>query len=281
MVLTVSDGVSAGEARWPERRRSRGHARRGGLRGTAPRRSRRAPRDRRERFVSWRRPRRSCSRPAARGSGPRDVTPEVTTDALDHVAPGTPRRCARTDREDAARLLSRGVAGRGLDPVTTGSPGGARDGFEVLRPRPVPASPSPGSRLPTARHDDGRVRYLAALPLARQVLAHDLRSPSSRTSVRFRLVDGVPGGGDPVHHCGHGRGAQPRDGAEPADRRRHRRAQPAHGRPRASERCALHLWHVAFFLASLRSPHRRNKLAPINAAGSGRSPSSRSSSTCT
>ena len=37
-----------------------------------------------------------------------------------------------------------------------------------------------------------------------------------------------------VDHAGDGGRPQPGDGAEPADRRRHRRAQPAHGRARAA-----------------------------------------------
>ena len=72
------------------------------------------------------------------GLGPRDVTPEATTTVLDRHAPGI----AEAIRADAiARtphgLLSRGVAGvRGSSLVVNrpGSPGGCRDGFAVLRP---------------------------------------------------------------------------------------------------------------------------------------------------
>lgn len=72
------------------------------------------------------------------GFAPRDVTPEATRGVLDREAPGI----AEAIRADAlARtphaLLSRGTAGlRGTTLVVNfpGSPGGCRDGFEVVRP---------------------------------------------------------------------------------------------------------------------------------------------------
>ena len=72
------------------------------------------------------------------GFGPRDVTPEATTDVLDRVAPGI-AEAVRADSiaKTSHGLLSRGVAGVvGSTLVVNfpGSPGGARDGFEVLRP---------------------------------------------------------------------------------------------------------------------------------------------------
>jgi molybdopterin adenylyltransferase len=72
------------------------------------------------------------------GLGPRDVTPEATAEVIDRPAPGI----AEAIRADSiARtphgLLSRGVAGvrdRTLVVNLPGSPGGCRDGFAVLQP---------------------------------------------------------------------------------------------------------------------------------------------------
>jgi molybdopterin adenylyltransferase len=72
------------------------------------------------------------------GLAPRDVTPEATKDVLEREAPGI----AQALRADALHhtpyaQLSRGIAGTiGSTLVVNlpGSPGGARDGYGVLRP---------------------------------------------------------------------------------------------------------------------------------------------------
>jgi molybdenum cofactor synthesis domain-containing protein len=72
------------------------------------------------------------------GLAPRDVTPEATLDVLDREAPGI-AQALRVEglHKTPYALLSRGVAGlvdSTLIVNLPGSPGGCRDGYDVLRP---------------------------------------------------------------------------------------------------------------------------------------------------
>jgi molybdopterin adenylyltransferase len=72
------------------------------------------------------------------GVAPRDVTPEATREALDREAPGI-AEAIRADSIAKTKhaLLSRGLAGtigNALVVNFPGSPGGCRDGFEIVKP---------------------------------------------------------------------------------------------------------------------------------------------------
>lgn len=72
------------------------------------------------------------------GVAPRDVTPEATREVLEREAPGIAEALrAASVRKTPHALLSRGVAGLAGSTLIVnlpGSPGGCRDGYEVLGP---------------------------------------------------------------------------------------------------------------------------------------------------
>jgi len=72
------------------------------------------------------------------GVAPRDVTPEATQSLIDRAVPGIPE-ALRADafRKTPHGILSRGVAGivgRALVVNLPGSPGGCRDGYDLVGP---------------------------------------------------------------------------------------------------------------------------------------------------
>jgi molybdenum cofactor synthesis domain-containing protein len=136
-VLTVSDGVSAGE-----REDASGDLLAEALVGDGWEVERRTVPDDREKIATALRDLAGTSAlvltTGGTGFGPRDVTPEATAEVLERHAPGI----AEAVRADAlARtphgMLSRGTAGivgRTLVVNLPGSPGACRDGWAMLAP---------------------------------------------------------------------------------------------------------------------------------------------------
>ena len=136
-MLTVSDGVSAGE-----RDDRSGDALDELLHADGYEVERRVVPDEREQIAAALRELAAAAQlvltTGGTGLAPRDVTPEATRDVLEREAPGI----AEALRADSIAktphgLLSRGAAGvvgRTLVVNLPGSTGGCRDGFAVLRP---------------------------------------------------------------------------------------------------------------------------------------------------
>jgi molybdopterin adenylyltransferase len=136
-VLTVSDGVANGT-----REDKSGDLLEELLRGEGYDVERRVVADERPEIAAALRALASSARvvvtTGGTGVAPRDVTPEATRDALDLEAPGI-AEAIRADSIAKTKhaLLSRGLAGTIGDALVVnlpGSPGGCRDGFEIVRP---------------------------------------------------------------------------------------------------------------------------------------------------
>jgi len=136
-VLTVSDGVVAGT-----REDRSGDTLEELLRGEGHDVERRVVPDERDQIAAAIRELAAEARlvltTGGTGLAPRDVTPEATRDVLDREAPGI-AQALRADSivKTPHGLLSRGVAGvvgSTLVVNLPGSPGGCRDGMDVLRP---------------------------------------------------------------------------------------------------------------------------------------------------
>ena len=92
------------------------------------------------------------------------------------------------------------------------------------------SSCSPARRRHTGRRDDSAVvyprRFASLVKFEHTVFA----LPFAYVGAFLARRRGAERARPALDHPGHGRSALARDGAQPADRRRHRRAQPAHGR---------------------------------------------------
>jgi molybdopterin adenylyltransferase len=136
-VLTVSDGVSAGE-----RDDESGDVLADALGGDGWEVERRVVPDDRDEIVSALRELTASPglvlTTGGTGFGPRDVTPEATASVLDRPAPGI----AEAIRTDAVSKTPHGMLSRGLAGISgealivnlPGSPGACRDGWAVLAP---------------------------------------------------------------------------------------------------------------------------------------------------
>ena len=209
--------------------------------------------------LAARRPR-SCSRPAAPASPPATSRPRRRARCSSARRRASPRRSAptrsRRRRTACSPAASPARVGGALVVNLAGSPGACRDGYAVLRPALPHAlklladqRPRPTTSIHD-RHRRTRRRHGAPVRAPDQGRAHDLRAALRLRRRAARGRRGPVGARPALDHGRDGRRPLARDGAQPADRRRHRRPQPAHRRPRDPLRAALDRQVVAL----LRSP---------------------------
>ena len=204
------------------------------------------------------------------GVGPRDVTPEATRIVLERWALGHRRGHPRgRRREDAARHAfarrrrhSRQDARRQPAGLARRLPGRVRRAPAGARARRA-AARRRGDGAPADVMESAVVyprRFASLVKLEHTVFA----LPFAYVGAFLALDRGAERRADPLGDAGHGRRALVRDGGEPPRRRRHRRAQPAHGGPRAAAAGRLRPGRSLLLLRRLarRLPARRLQPRP-------------------
>ena len=218
------------------------------------------------------------ARPHDRRHGPRAARRHARGDArrarplgAGHRPGDARRRDLRRRRTPCSRAASRAIGDATLVVNLPGSPGGCRDGFAVLAAGA--ASPTRSSSCAGRRQTACHRADVTSCGLARRSRARFARLVKIEHTVfalpfayvgAFLAVGGMPvGARPPLDHARDGRRPLARDGAQPAHRRAHRRAQPAHGGARAAERRAL---------ASSRSRSSARRRSRSSSPRSGSSP---------
>ena len=207
------------------------------------------------------------------GLAPRDVTPEATRTVLQREAPGI----AEALRADSIAKTPHGLLSRGVAGVV-----GRRSSSTCPVPPAAAATDtrsSAGTRAcsVTARrrayaHAQTVKQHRPPLLPAGQVRAHDLRAAVRvRRRVPRRQRRSV-GARPPLDHARDGRRAIACDGAEPADRRAHRRRESTHGNAELPSGALSAAAVVVFCVARSRSISSRCGSSTHSSAGSRRCP---------